>query len=104
MVDFEKLYEMDNIIVGLEIASENARYMVQDVTEEYFSLTEKSDRERCFNRGQVKSRIALDNIIEIEELVQKLISLFNAVFEEGKPEKCSGGGKTDVLPDTGKAV
>lgn len=90
MVDFKKLQEMDGLITGLEIASENARYVVQDVTDKYFSLAEKADRERCFNRGQVKNRIALDYILEVENLLEKLAPIFNTVFEEGKAEKAKG--------------
>lgn len=91
MVDFKKLQEMDGLIIGIEIASENARYVLQDVTDEYFSLSEKSDRERSFSRGQVKSRIVYDYILEVEKLLKRLVPIFNTVFEEGKPEKCSGG-------------
>lgn len=84
--DFKKIQEMDDIICELEIASEKTKCMIQDVMEEYFSLTEKSGRERCFNRAQVKNRIALDNILEVEVLVQKIIPIFNVVFNETKPE------------------
>lgn len=104
MVDFEKLYEMDNIITGLEIASENARYVVQDVTDEYFSLTEKADRERCFNRGQVKNRIALNYILEVENLLEKLAPIFNAVFEESRNERSSIEKEGSKFSGTRKAV
>ncbi len=104
MVDFEKLYEMDNIITGLEIASESARYMIQDVTDEYFSLAEKDDRERCFNRGQVKNRIAYDYILEVENLLEKLVPIFNAVFEESRNERLSIEKEDSKFSSTRKAV
>lgn len=104
MVDFNKLCEMDNIIAGLEIASENTRYMVQDVTDEYFSLSEKDDRERCFSRGEIKNRIALDYILEVEELIEKLVPIFNAVFDEARAERFSVAEEGGILPNTGKAV
>lgn len=91
MVDSKKLCEMDNIITGLKIASENASYVVQDVMDEYFSLANEHDRDFYFNQGLVKNRIALDYILEVENLLEKLAPIFNAVFEAEKAEKVRGG-------------
>lgn len=102
MVDFEKLHEMDNIIAGLEIASENVRYMIQDLEDEFFSLPGQRDRECCFARGQVKNRMALDYISEAKKLLERLVPIFNAVFEETRAEY--SGNKNSVLTDTGEKV
>lgn len=77
MTDKEKLLEIDDLILDMELNQEKARVMASNLDQGYFDLTKDTFKLFYFEKASTEFDILFDYVFENVELLRKVRELLN---------------------------